>query len=103
MNMMEENNDGKMEFPRDVMLEDCFSGAQEPLYGFITNVTIPEEMIKPCLIDIECFENGTSISTTGSIQGGIVDTIPVDSDTLPQNSVKRQGMNKYAIGTHNYK
>ena len=25
MNMMEENKDGHMEFPRDVMLEDCFS------------------------------------------------------------------------------
>ena len=64
MNMMEENTEGHMEFPRDVMLEDCFSGAEEPLYGFMTNVTIPEDMLDPCIVGVECFENGTSINQT---------------------------------------
>ena len=59
MSMMKENDDGNLEFPRDVMVEDCFSGVEEPLYGFITNITIPEEMLKPCLVGVECFENGT--------------------------------------------
>ena len=59
MSMMKENEEGNMEFPRDIMVEDCFSGVEEPLYGFVTNITIPEEMLKPCLIGVECFENGT--------------------------------------------
>ena len=66
MTMMEENKDGHMEFQRDVMLEDCFSGAEEPLYGFMTNVTIPEDMLDPCIVDVECFSNGTSINLTNS-------------------------------------
>ena len=59
MDLMKENTDGKMEFPRDIVMQDCFSGTAEPLYGFVTNVTLVEDM--PCLLGIECFENGTAI------------------------------------------
>ena len=59
MGLMKENTDGKMEFPRDIAMQDCFSGTAEPLYGFVTNVTLVEDM--PCLLGIECFENGTTI------------------------------------------
>ena len=87
MNMMEQNDDGKMEFVRDVMLEDCFSGSEEPLYGFVTNETIPEDMLKPCIIDIECYENGTSITAT--------DSIPVNMDGIPvQNSTRASNERK---------
>ena len=59
MDLMKENTDGKMEFPRDIAMQDCLSGTAEPLYGFVTNVTLVEDM--PCLLGIECFENGTTI------------------------------------------
>ncbi len=88
MNMMEENKDGKMEFVRDVMLEDCFSGSEEPLYGFVTNVTIPEDMLEPCIIGIQCHENGTSITATDSIPV-ILDNIPVQNST--RDSKERTG------------
>ena len=68
MEMMEENSEGKMEFPRDMMMEDCFSDVEEPLFGFVTNVTIPEDMLKPCIVDVECTENGTSINATENIE-----------------------------------
>ena len=68
MEMMEENSEGKMEFPRDMMMEDCFSDVEEPLYGFVTNVTIPEDMLKPCIVDVECTENGTRINATENIE-----------------------------------
>ena len=64
MNLMVENEDGNMEFPRDMMLEDCFSPAEESLFGFVTNVTIPEDMLEPCILNVECFENGTIINGT---------------------------------------
>ena len=64
MDMMVENEDGNMEFPRDMMLEDCFSPAEEPLFGFVTNVTIPEDILEPCILNVECFENGTRINGT---------------------------------------
>ena len=64
MELMVENEDGNMEFPRDMMLEDCFSPAEEPLFGFVTNVTIPEDMLEPCILNVECFENGTIINGT---------------------------------------
>ena len=85
MNMMEENKEGHMEFPRDVMLEDCFSGAEEPLYGFMTNVTIPEDMLDPCIVDVECFANGTNINQTSiSIQKDMVLTFKTNiSDVGP--------------------
>ena len=69
MGMMEENEEGHMVFQRDMVVEDCFSPTNEPLYGFMSNVTIPEEMLKPCLIDVECYQNGTSINQTESGEG----------------------------------
>ena len=90
MNMMEENTEGNMEFSRDVMLEDCFSGTQEPLYGFVTNVTIPEDMLKPCLVNIECFENGTSINATQNTEEN-VNGIP-GVNTGSRTPLNRQGM-----------
>ncbi len=84
MKMMEENDNGKMEFTRDIMLEECFSGSEEPLYGFVTNITIPEDMLEPCIIDVECYENGTSINEA--------DIIQVNMDAIPiQNSNKQKG------------
>ena len=91
MNMMEENDDGKMEFVRDIMTEDCFSGAEEPLYGFVTNVTIPEDMLEPCIIDVECYENGTSISATDSVSV-IMDDIPLQNSTSDFNKRKGRGL-----------
>ena len=93
MDMMRENDEGKMEFPRDVMLEDCFSGSEIPLYGFVSNVTIPEEMLEPCLLGIECFENGTRIdagnnSTRDSID---INTDTADSFLLQSPILRRQG------------
>ena len=64
MDMMILNEDGNMEFPRDMIMEDCFSPAEEPLFGFVTNVTIPEDMLEPCILNVECFENGTRINET---------------------------------------
>ena len=83
MNMMEENTEGHMEFPRDVMLEDCFSGAEEPLYGFMTNVTIPEEMLDPCIVDVECFSNGTSINLRNSSMEEDLTSLTNNSDVGP--------------------
>ena len=65
MELMKENTDGKMEFPRDIAMQDCFSGTEEPLYGFVTNVTLVEDM--PCLLGIECFENGTTIKVNNIV------------------------------------
>ena len=59
--MMVLNSDGKMEFPRDMMASDCFRGQVEPLFGFVTNITLIDE--QPCIEGVECFINGTSIST----------------------------------------
>ena len=93
MEMMQENHDGNMEFPRDLMVEDCFSPAEEPLYGFVTNVTIPEDMLEPCLVDVECFENGTSINGTAiNNEENIDNTTLSDSDPLVLPSIlKKQG------------
>ena len=66
MNMMVENADGHMEFPRESMLEDCFSNMEEPLYGFVSNITLVEE--SPCIVNEECFENGTKIHGTDITQ-----------------------------------
>ena len=74
MDTMQENGEGNMEFPRDVMYEDCFPEMQEPLYGFITNVTILND--SPCLLEVECFENGTSIKNTTNLnQDSIISDI----------------------------
>ena len=91
MEMMEENSEGKMEFPRDMMMEDCFSDVEEPLFGFVTNVTIPEDMLKPCVVDVECFENGTRINGTDSIEEKIDLTTLNDPHFRLPRSVRRQG------------
>ena len=59
--MMVMNSDGKMEFPRDMMVQDCLQNSVEPLYGFVTNVTLLTD--QPCIQGVECFENGTTIDT----------------------------------------
>ena len=93
MEMMEENSEGKMEFPRDMMMEDCFSDVEEPLFGFVTNVTIPEDMLKPCIVDVECFENGTRINGTDSIEEKIdLTTLNDPHFRLPRSVRRRQGM-----------
>ena len=93
MDMMEENDEGNMEFPRDLMVEDCFSSGAEPLYGFVTNVTIPEDMLEPCLVDIECFENGTRIdNATLNNEQTIDNTTLIGTDPLVLPSIlKKQG------------
>ena len=90
MGMMEENEEGKLEFPRDLMVEDCFSSGIEPLYGFITNVTIPEERLEPCLVDVDCFENGTLINNEQMIDNTtLLGTDPLVLPTI----LKKQGNN----------
>ena len=91
MNMMKENTEGNMEFPRDVMLEDCFSGTQELLYGFVTNVTIPEEMLEPCLVGVECFENGTRFNGTNLGQNTTDSNNQTNSNSLLITPINRQG------------
>ena len=93
MNMMVENADGNMEFPRDMMLEDCFSPAEEPLFGFVTNVTIPEDILEPCILNVECFENGTRINNNPIKEDEIVTNTPqrdLDLDTAA-SFTKRKG------------
>ena len=91
MDMMEPNSEGSMEFPRDVMIEDCFDGAEEPLYGFVTNVTIPEEMLEPCLENVECFGNGTLINATTNSQENLDIITETNSGDHTQVPLKRQG------------
>ena len=93
MAMMEENEEGKLEFPRDLMVEDCFSSGIEQLYGFVTNVTIPEERLEPCLVDIECFENGTLINSASLNNEQMIDnTTILGTDPLVMPSIlKKQG------------
>ena len=81
MGMMKENEEGNMEFPRDIMVEDCFSGVEEPLYGFVTNITIPEAMLKPCLIGVECFENGTRFDEMTS-NNSVANDIMNDTESI---------------------
>ena len=71
MSMMVENDEGEMEFPRNVMLQDCFSDTQEPLYGFVTNVTLVNN--SPCILGVECFENGTKIDDNDLTQRNQID------------------------------
>ena len=91
MDMMEPNSEGSMEFPRDVMIEDCFDGAEEPLYGFVTNVTIPEEMLEPCLENVQCFENGTLINATTNSQENLDIITETNSGDHTQSPLKRKG------------
>ena len=76
VDMMELNEDGKMEFPRDLMVQDCLETAEEPLFGFVTNVTLVTE--KPCIQDVECFGNGTLIDSGDEILE--VDDILLDTN-----------------------
>ena len=80
MDTMQENEEGNMEFPRDVMYEDCFPEMEEPLYGFMTNVTLLND--SPCLINVECFENGTSIKNTTSLSQDTITSAIQSSDRL---------------------
>ena len=76
---MEENEEGNMEFPREVMFEDCFPEMEEPLYGFITNVTVLNN--SPCLLDVECFANGTSIKNSTNLNEDATNNI-VSTDAI---------------------
>ena len=92
MDMMVENEDGRMEFPRDMMLEDCFSPAEEPLFGFVTNVTIPEDMLEPCILNVECFENGTRINGTRvNDNERFVNETVLNIDSVIRPITKKQG------------
>ena len=78
-NMMVLNSEGKMEFPRDMMASDCFRGQVEPLFGFVTNITLIDE--QPCIEGVECFINGTSISTNDvSENDAITETEAINTD-----------------------
>ena len=94
-NMMEQNTDGNMEFPRDILLEDCFSNMAEPLYGFVTNVTLIED--EPCVLNTECFENGTRITEENFEQSNLNRT-RVNVEDLGQFFLqKRQGNNIFTM------
>ena len=96
--MMEENEEGNMEFPRDVMIEDCFSGAAEPLYGFVTNVTIPEDMLEPCLVGVECYENGTRIENGTNDNGEADDLDLLDSGLREGRLLRKQSNFSTSLG-----
>ena len=77
--MMAMNEDGKMEFPRDLMVEDCLENAAEPLFGFVTNITLAND--QPCIQDVECSENGTLIDSGQDILSDIDDELlDIDED-----------------------
>ena len=59
------DGDGKMEFPRDLMMQDCLANQVEPLFGFVTNVTLRSD--QPCIQDVECTANGTTIDSEDEI------------------------------------
>ena len=61
VDMMVMNEDGKMEFPKDLMMQDCLENQVEPLFGFVTNVTLRTD--QPCLLDVECTEDETTIDS----------------------------------------
>ena len=95
-NMMVLNNEGKMEFPRDMMASDCFRGQVEPLFGFVTNITLIDE--EPCIEGVECFINGTSISTNDVGENdSITETEAIDTeeddDIEANNENRRNGKN----------
>ena len=77
--MMAMNEDGKMEFPRDLMVEDCLENEAEPLFGFVTNVTLAND--QPCIQDVECSENGTLIDLGHDILSDVDDLLlNIDED-----------------------
>ena len=92
MGLMVENEDGNNEFPRDMTLEDCFAPVGEQLYGFVTNVTIPEDILEPCILNVECYENGTRINNNPINEDEIVTNTPLrklDSDTVASFAKKK--------------
>ena len=93
--MIEENSEGKMEFPRDMIVEDCFSDVEEPLFGFVTNVTIPEDELKPCVLNVECFENGTMINAADNHEEKIDLPLFEGSHNRIPRSVNQHGKNQY--------
>ena len=66
--MEESTETGKMEFPQDVMLEDCFSDMSPVSFGFVTNVTLVNETA--CVVDVECTANGTAIHNNATTTTG---------------------------------
>ena len=99
-NMMVLNSEGKMEFPRDMMASDCFRGEVEPLFGFVTNITLIDE--QPCIEGVECFINGTSISTNAVGENDtITETESInteaddDIDTNIENRRNGKNFNQY--------
>ena len=94
METMEENEEGNMEFPRDVMFEDCFPEMEEPLYGFITNVTVLNN--SPCLLDVECFANGTSIKNSTNLNEDATNNI-VSTDAILSKLEDFQGTSLYQM------
>ena len=91
---MEENEEGNMEFPREVMFEDCFPEMEEPLYGFITNVTVLNN--SPCLLDVECFANGTSIKNSTNLNEDATNNI-VSTDAILSKLEDFQGTSLYQM------
>ena len=73
VDMMVMNEDGKMEFPKDLMMQDCLENQVEPLFGFVTNVTLRTD--QPCLLDIECTEDGTTIDSDDAMLSDVDDLL----------------------------
>ena len=79
--MMVMNENGKMEFPRALMMQDCLANQVEPLYGFVTNVTLLSD--QPCIEDVECTVNGTRIDSEDEILSEGDDIlIDIDDNTI---------------------
>ena len=81
VDMMVMNENGKMEFPRDLMMQDCLANQVEPLYGFVTNVTLLSD--QPCIEGVECTVNGTRIDSEDEILlDGDDILIDIDDNTI---------------------
>ena len=90
MGLMKENSEGMMEFPRDITMQDCFSDLEEPLYGFVTNVTLVEDM--PCILGVQCFENGTTIRQNDIIEDTLRNNL--NSSNLDLETQQRMLLNR---------
>ena len=99
VDMMELNEDGKMEFPRDVMVQDCLESSAEPLFGFVTNVTLLTD--EPCILDVECFANGTRIDSEDDILSDVDDLLKdIDEDDSFSNFTTPTSTNNETSTTH---
>ena len=87
MSLMVENEDGKMEFPQDVMLEDCFTDMKEVSFGFATNVTLVNETA--CVLDVECTINGTSIKRNNATTVNVTST----AANITESQSEQQSLN----------